>query len=212
MAEAARRRWTLEEFLAFDDGTDRRYELFDGEIVAMAPTSDVHGALVARLAVRIGAGLRPPCEVVIEAGIVPPERADSWYEADLAVTCAGLSGRQFVAEPVLLVEVLSPSTAATDRDRKLPDYRRIASLQDILVVSSTEPREKVPCTFFLTPFSRRAFYQRLRASGKAPKLALTAAMRKLLVILNAMLRDGTSWNPHHLHLFPIDSRRHLFPG
>ncbi len=44
----------------------------------------------------------------------------------------------------------------------------------------------------------RAFYQRLRASGKAPKLALTAAMRKLLVILNAMLRDGTSRNPHHL--------------
>jgi transposase len=44
----------------------------------------------------------------------------------------------------------------------------------------------------------RAFYQRLRASGKAPKLALTAAMRKLLVILNAMLRDGTSWNPDHL--------------
>jgi transposase len=43
----------------------------------------------------------------------------------------------------------------------------------------------------------RAFYQRLRASGKAPKLALTAAMRKLLVILNAMLRDGTTWNPDH---------------
>jgi transposase len=43
----------------------------------------------------------------------------------------------------------------------------------------------------------RAFYQRLRASGKAPKLALTAAMRKLLVILNAMLRDGTTWNPSH---------------
>ena len=57
MAEPARRRWTLEEFLAFDDGTDRRYELFDGEIVAMAPTSDIHGALVARLAVGIGAGL-----------------------------------------------------------------------------------------------------------------------------------------------------------
>jgi transposase len=44
----------------------------------------------------------------------------------------------------------------------------------------------------------RAFYQRLRASGKAPKLALTAAMRKLLVILNAMLRDGTRWNPDHI--------------
>jgi transposase len=39
----------------------------------------------------------------------------------------------------------------------------------------------------------RAFYQHLVAAGKAKKLALTAAMRKLLVILNAMLRDGTPW-------------------
>jgi Uma2 family endonuclease len=140
VAEPARRLWTLDEFLTFDDGTDRRHELFDGQIVAMAPASDVHGALVARLAVRIGAGLRPPCEVVIEAGIVPPERADSWYEADLAVTCTGLTGQQFVANPILIAEVLSPSTAATDRDRKLPDYRTIPSLQDILVVSSSEPR------------------------------------------------------------------------
>jgi Uma2 family endonuclease len=140
MAEPARRLWTLGEFLAFDDGTDTRYELFDGQIVAMAPASDVHGALVARLAVRIGRNLRPPCEVVIEAGIVPPERADSWYEADLAITCAGLTGQQFIPEPVLIVEVLSPSTTATDPDRKLPDYRTIRSLQDILVVSSTEAR------------------------------------------------------------------------
>lgn len=39
----------------------------------------------------------------------------------------------------------------------------------------------------------RAFYQRLVAAGKAKKLALTAAMRKLVVLLNAMLRDGTPW-------------------
>jgi transposase len=43
----------------------------------------------------------------------------------------------------------------------------------------------------------RAFYQRLVAAGKARKHALTAAMRKLLVILNAMLRDRTPWNPDH---------------
>ncbi len=71
---------------------------------------------------------------------MPPERADSWYRADLAVTCTGPTGQQFVTEPILIAEVLSPSTAATDRDRKLPDYRTIPSLQDILVVSSTEPR------------------------------------------------------------------------
>ena len=39
----------------------------------------------------------------------------------------------------------------------------------------------------------RATYQRLRAAGKLPKVALTACMRKLLTILNALLRDGTVW-------------------
>jgi Uma2 family endonuclease len=115
VAEPARRLWTLDEFLAFDDGTDKRYELFDGQIVAMAPASDVHGALVMRIGRQIGNALRPGCEVIAEAGIVPPERANSWYQADLVVTCAGLTGQQFITEPILIVEVLSPTTAATDR-------------------------------------------------------------------------------------------------
>lgn len=41
----------------------------------------------------------------------------------------------------------------------------------------------------------RVFYLRLRAAGKPPKVAITACMRKLLVILNAMLRSNTAWNP-----------------
>ena len=41
----------------------------------------------------------------------------------------------------------------------------------------------------------RVFYQRLRAAGKAPKVALVAAMRKLLTILNAMVHTGTAWQP-----------------
>jgi transposase len=41
----------------------------------------------------------------------------------------------------------------------------------------------------------RAFYQRLRATGKGAKVALTACMRKLLTILTALARDGTPWRP-----------------
>ncbi|MGH3481553.1 MAG: IS110 family transposase [Nocardioidaceae bacterium] len=41
----------------------------------------------------------------------------------------------------------------------------------------------------------RAFYQRLRAAGKPAKVALTACMRKLLTILNAIARDGVPWQP-----------------
>jgi transposase len=41
----------------------------------------------------------------------------------------------------------------------------------------------------------RSFYQRLLAAGKLPKVALVACMRKLLVILNAMVRSNTPWEP-----------------
>ena len=41
----------------------------------------------------------------------------------------------------------------------------------------------------------KAFYQRLRAAGKPAKVALTACMRKLLTILNAMLKTKTPWQP-----------------
>jgi transposase len=41
----------------------------------------------------------------------------------------------------------------------------------------------------------KAKYQALRAAGKPPKLALTAIMRKLLILANALLRDGRTWTP-----------------
>ena len=47
------------------------------------------------------------------------------------------------------------------------------------------------------------FYGRLRAAGKPPKVALTACMRKLLVIANAMVRDGVPWDPEHALCEPV---------
>ena len=43
-----------------------------------------------------------------------------------------------------------------------------------------------------------AFYQRLLDAGKAKKVALVACMRKLLTILNAMMRTMTIWQPQHI--------------
>ena len=139
MARAADKLWTLEEFLAFDDGTDNSYQLFEGQIVAMNPPLRGHGTLVVRLTTLVSSQLKPPCEVVAEAGIIPVNRRHSWYKADLIVTCTpGNYTDPFIAEPVLVVEVLSPTTSATDFGRKLPDYQQIPSMRDILLVSSME--------------------------------------------------------------------------
>lgn len=141
MAEAAAQRMSLAEFLEWDDGTDSRYELIDGRPCAMAPPIQAHGTVVANLA----AAIRPRlCRVVVEAGIIPVERADTWYQADLVVTCAAAErGARAIAEPRLIVEVLSPSTAAHDRGVKLADYRKIASVEQILLVASEDRHVEV---------------------------------------------------------------------
>ena len=139
MAEAALQGMTVDEFLQWEDGTDTRYELVDGGVVAMAPPAPAHGRLAARLAGAIDAALRsrPPCAVQSEAGIVRPDRDDTCYIADLAVTCEPLRAEdRLIREPVLIVEILSPSTAAFDRQTKVADYRRIPSVREILLIDS----------------------------------------------------------------------------
>ncbi len=139
MAEPARKPMTLDEFLVWDDGTDTRYELIGGLAVAMAPPARAHSALAARVAARLEGALasRRPCMAHVEAGIARADRNDSFYIADIAVTCARLDPRaQAVADPILIVEVLPPGTERHDRRIKLPAYRRIPSVEEILLIGS----------------------------------------------------------------------------
>jgi len=69
---------SLAALLEWDGGTDTRYELTDGRIVAMVPPIGAHGTVVANLACHVGNRLKPPGRVVVEAGITPPDRADTW--------------------------------------------------------------------------------------------------------------------------------------
>ncbi len=91
MAELAVKPMTLEEFLHWDDGTETHYELFGGFPVAMAPPAEAHRILAMRLGSRIDAALsnRRPCNAQIEAGVIRTDRADTYFEADIAATCEG---------------------------------------------------------------------------------------------------------------------------
>jgi Uma2 family endonuclease len=139
MSEPAYRAMTLEEFLLWDDGTDTHYELIGGFPVAMAPPAEVHRALAVRLASRIEAALsaRRPCNAQIEAGVTRPDRADTYFVADIAASRVPLApGRQAIEEPFLIVEILSPSTERHDRRIKLPVYRQLQTVQEILLIDS----------------------------------------------------------------------------
>ncbi|WP_448203721.1 Uma2 family endonuclease [Azospirillum sp. sgz302134] len=135
---------TVEEFLVWDDGTDTRYELIGGEPVAMAPPAATHGALAMAVGIQIGTRLRPPCRVISEAGIRIPNREDTYFQADVAVTCQPLKpGMVPVPDPTIIVEILSPSTSEHDRGRKLAIYREIPSVQEILLLDSTKRRAEL---------------------------------------------------------------------
>ncbi len=139
MAEPAIRGMTVDEFLRWEDRTDTRYELVGGFVVAMAPPAARHSLLATALAGETRSALRsrPPCRVYGEAGIIIPDRADTCYVADLAATCEPLqTGDRLIRNPFLIVEILSPSTAAFDRQTKVADYRGIASVQEILLIDS----------------------------------------------------------------------------
>ena len=138
MAEPAEKRWTVEEFLAWDDGTDRRCELVGAQIVAMAPPSEAHAAIVADLMLRIGSQLRPPCCVLGEFGVRLPDRDDSFYQFDLAVTCAAADpARRYIAEPEMIIEVLPPLDRAP-RPGTETHYRQLPALKESLLVASKE--------------------------------------------------------------------------
>jgi Uma2 family endonuclease len=139
MSELAVKRMTLDEFLAWDDGTDTRYELVGGVPLAMAPPAEAHRILAMRLGSRIDAALqnRRPCNAQIDAGVLRPEGDDSYYVADVAVTCRpNEPGRQAVIDPILIVEILSPSTERHDRRVKLPVYRQIESVSEVLLIDA----------------------------------------------------------------------------
>lgn len=138
MAEAAtvKRPVTVEEFLAFEGEGDTRYELVGGEIVAMAAPSETHGTITGNVWGVIDAGLRdrPPCRAVIGGGVAIDEQ--NWVQPDVVATCAPPEARRHVAEPVLVVEVLSESTHDRDLGSKLQRYIALPSVREVWLIDS----------------------------------------------------------------------------
>jgi len=130
---------TVTEFLAWDAPGGGRWQLVDGEPVAMAPASRTHGALQLELGSVIRNHLvasGSPCTVIAAPGIIPRVRASENFRIpELAVTCTQYETEEYdVSDPVLIVEVLSPSNSRREREEKLGDYASIG-VPEVWVVS-----------------------------------------------------------------------------
>jgi Uma2 family endonuclease len=129
--------YTAREFLKLDLPDEWRQELIDGHLVSMTPLGGPHQVLHGRMIglAYVGLANRPGCTPRPEAGVaVDGLDGDQWYEADIAVSCVpphpGDEG--LVQEPILIVEILSLSTDRKDKRKKLPRYKLIPSVREIV--------------------------------------------------------------------------------
>ncbi len=139
----ADRRYTREEFLAWYEAQPRgRYERMDGCIIAMAPERAAHLRLKSAVWLafrRAVADARVRCEALPDGATVAAGNSD--YEPDATVNCGDRMPRDaiYAPHPVIVVEVLSPSTAATDTGAKLADYFQVPSIAHYLIVHAARP-------------------------------------------------------------------------
>jgi Uma2 family endonuclease len=133
---------TSDEFIAWamEQPETEHYELIDGEVTPMAPERSLHALTKFQVARRLA-------EAVTAAGIactVYPDGmaieldATTVYEPDACVRCGAPLPPDAVriADPLIVVEVLSPSTSGVDFGTKLEDYFRIPSVRHYLIVDA----------------------------------------------------------------------------
>ena len=131
-------RYSAEEYFALEEKSLVRHEFFEGEVFAMAGASIAHNTIALNVALACRVALRgKKCRVQMEAVRLAVEANRHYAYPDVMVSCDPHDQResQQLHSPVLIVEVLSPSTEAYDRGLKFNQYKKLPSLRHYLLVS-----------------------------------------------------------------------------
>lgn len=132
--------YTADAYLALERRAEQRSEYLAGEIIAMTGASRRHNLIVVNLAACLRHQARAAgCEIYVSDMRVHVPAADLFTYPDLAAAGGEpvFDDAQLdtLLNPVLLIEVLSPSTEDYDRGRKFAFYRTLPSLRDYLLVA-----------------------------------------------------------------------------
>jgi Uma2 family endonuclease len=129
-----------EEYLARERVADFKSEYYAGEIFAMAGATEAHNLIVTNVVRELSAQLKSrPCRVYPSDMRVKVDPSGLYTYPDAVVACGEIrfedEDRDTLLNPVIVVEVLSPSTEAYDRGGKFAQYRRLNSLKEYVVIA-----------------------------------------------------------------------------
>lgn len=142
------RRMTVEEYLEWEANQHERHEFVDGAVVFLPnleaePEQDARGKDERHVtaSMNVAFTLRQhlagtPCRTFMADMKLRPAQQGNFFYPDVMVTCAEADRADPLVkrEPVLIVEVLSPSTAAYDRGNKFAHYRGITALKEVVFI------------------------------------------------------------------------------
>lgn len=148
MSAHAQPRLSPEQYLEIERPAEFKSEYYNGHMYAMPGGSYKHARVIANLTATLYPGLKGgPCTVSSSDLRLRVTPNGLYTYPDMTVVCGApqfVDGQKdTLVNPVLIAEVLSPSTEAYDRGWKFSQYRKIESLQAYALVSQTEPRIEV---------------------------------------------------------------------
>ncbi|MEO7033052.1 MAG: Uma2 family endonuclease [Polyangiaceae bacterium] len=137
--------YTYHEYLALEESSNVKHEFFNGEIYAMAGGTPEHAAIAMAIGAALLTHLRgSACRVYGSDLRIRVLATGLTTYPDVSVVCGELQRDAerppTVTNPKVLIEVLSDSTAAYDRGEKLEQYKRIESVQAVLLFSQSSRR------------------------------------------------------------------------
>ncbi len=144
------RKYTHAEYVALEGASETKHEFHDGLIMAMAGGTLEHGRLQASIARVVGQALiaaKRPCNVFGADARVFVEDSDRAFYPDASVVCGkrqvSFDDPHAMTNPIVIVEVLSDSTEKDDRGAKFAHYRKLASLEEYVLVNQDARRIEI---------------------------------------------------------------------
>ena len=144
-ASAAQTRLSPEEYIAFErkalpDAEIIRHEYINGELIAMSGASRAHNLITINISAALHSRLRSSERETYASDMrVSTPTTTSYFYPDVVVVCEEPRFEDNVFDillnPIILVEVLSPSTEVYDRREKFAHYRQLPSLQEYVLVT-----------------------------------------------------------------------------
>jgi len=139
---------SYQEYVALEKGAAERHEYINGKVFAMAGGTPEHGALAVAFAAELRTALVGKQCRVFSSDVAVHVAATSFTSyPDVSVVCGKLEtaaeNERAITNPVIIVEVLSPSTEGYDRGAKSAHFRQLESLRELVFVAQDERRIEV---------------------------------------------------------------------